>query len=256
MDGYTRGSRGEAEVSGSFLAMAPKSSPPPLPKPSTRPRRLPAAGSSIRTRCGGSVHASVARNAKPLEDDEVCYAGFMSTAGALVRNAVFSPTGLAPLTNQDCFIELGCGHGDVLLAAKESAPRCRCIGVEVDASRAKIARTNASAAATRAGPGVSPIKVICGNIDDCFEEGKNLHGGLVSRADAAPSLLADATVVFLFLSEWANLKLRPGLLRVLPIGARIVSRSFTMGEAWPVDAEVEPFSLYLVTAARKADAAL
>jgi len=49
---------------------------------------------------------------------------------------------------------------------------------------------------------------------------------------------------------------------VLPIGARIVTKTFSMGDAWPADAEAYGadekalFRLYRVTAARKADAEL
>lgn len=182
------------------------------------------------------------------------YAGYRETEPELLQNLIFGPGGLAPLSDEDFLVDLGCGQGPALLAARRAASRCRCAGVELDAEHAEIAQSMAEAEAASAGVEVEPIKVIHGSIDDCFaDEASCSHENSID--------LSQATVVYVFLGEWGNLKLRPRLLRTLQPGARIISKSFTMGEAWPEDAKVAApdgtiFRLFLVTEARKAEEAL
>ncbi len=52
--------------------------------------------------------------------------------------------------------------------------------------------------------------------------------------------VSDATVVTLYLLSSSNLKLRPRLTSQLPVGARIVSHAFSMGD-WVAD-EIDRFS--------------
>jgi len=64
--------------------------------------------------------------------------------------------------------------------------------------------------------------------------------------------MSDATVVFLFMGEAFNLVLRPLLWQQLPVGARVVSNDFSMGD-WKPDKTVRvnmpgrSYTLYLWT---------
>eukprot|EP00931_Biecheleriopsis_adriatica_P017984 TRINITY_DN12719_c0_g1_i1.p1 TRINITY_DN12719_c0_g1~~TRINITY_DN12719_c0_g1_i1.p1 ORF type:complete len:149 (+),score=9.32 TRINITY_DN12719_c0_g1_i1:400-846(+) len=109
-----------------------------------------------------------------------------------------------------------------------------------------------------------PILVYHASIDDCLKQ-PSPNRGVLGCCDGAeyqrPPSLFQATVVYMCLSEWAILKLRPAILQALSVGTRIVTRSCTMGDAWPPDAqslgeEGQTFFLYTVTADRKADPAL
>jgi len=209
--------------------------------------------------------------------NQLFYAGLKSTSAALVYGPVFGPggTGLAQLTDDDVFVELGCGLGGVLLAARAAAPQCRCVGVEIDEANVAAARkavTNVCASGD-----VRPIEVIHGSIDHCFNEPS---GDMEAKATfdrncghevvpcvpglevAQKCLLAVATVVYMYLGEWANLRLRSRLVRTLRPGTRVICRGFTMGTAWPVHSEakgtdgVTTFRLYMVTASCKDDEAL
>merc|ERR1712032_745949 len=96
--------------------------------------------------------------------------------------------------------------------------------------------------------------IVHGSIDDCFQSPPS------SFADSVG--LRRATLVFLFLGDWANLRLRPRLLQTLPVGARILCRTFSLGDGWPPVAEAfgsdgkTVFRIYEVKVARKADPAL
>eukprot|EP00928_Gymnodinium_smaydae_P046436 TRINITY_DN30934_c0_g1_i1.p1 TRINITY_DN30934_c0_g1~~TRINITY_DN30934_c0_g1_i1.p1 ORF type:complete len:405 (+),score=73.95 TRINITY_DN30934_c0_g1_i1:54-1217(+) len=231
--------------------------PPPLPSASFGKRKPPAAAgrqpgaagldaSGIRLRCGGAVHSrGVAADDAGDAERSTFYAGLVNTNPDSLHGPVFGPDGLVPLTDQDHFVDLGCGEGKALLAARAYCSRCRCTGIEIDAKHVAVARSSAERALAEAGPDAEPIRIIHGSIDD----------------DEAAEVLAEATVVYVFLCEWANLKLRPKLVRLLPVGAAIVTRTFSMGD-WQPDAETfgaegrTPYRKYLVTAARKADATL
>jgi hypothetical protein len=60
------------------------------------------------------------------------------------------------------------------------------------------------------------------------------------RGDILEANVSGATVVTLYLVSSANLKLRPILTRQLPVGARIVSHTFGMGD-WQPD-KVDKFT--------------
>lgn len=185
---------------------------------------------------------------------DVVYAPLKKTDVALAQAAIFQPEngGLLCLTDNDVFFELGCGHGEVLLAARSAAPGCRCIGVELDAEIAAEARRNVAEFEAKATG--RPIQVVQGSLDDCLRSPPG------EGDDAEMPSLAEATVVYLYVGQWANLKLRPTLLQVLRPETRIVTRSFTMGDSWSPDAVAERggeiFYLYTVTTERKADPAL
>merc|ERR1740129_1450854 len=228
--------------------------PPPgrcrVPRPST-------AAQAVKARCGGPVHALLdPPDGADKEQHELFYAGLKSTSAALVYGPVFGPggTGLAQLTDEDVFVELGCGLGGVLLAACAAAPQCRCVGVEIDEANVAAARkavTNVCAS------GDMEAKATFDR--NCGHEVVPCVPGLEV---AQKCLLAVATVVYMYLGEWANLRLRSRLVRTLRPGTRVICRGFTMGTAWPVHSEakgtdgVTTFRLYMVTASCKDDEAL
>ncbi|CAJ1379905.1 unnamed protein product [Effrenium voratum] len=198
----------------------------------------------MMVRVGGPVHRRAQDT--PEVGDAVTYAGFRETPVADILGTVFCADGggLAALAPEDVFVDLGCGHGEVLLAANAACPRCCVVGVEMDSTACHRAQ---AAVAGR------DIQVLQADADECFatplEEMTSVSG-----LDPKRPLLAQATVVYLFLGEWANLRLRPRLLSALPLGARVISRSFSMGQ-WPADAEIHSkevtYRLYKVTEAAK-----
>jgi len=240
--------------------------PPPAP-PFTQSYPTSSGALNIKVRCGGAVHEQLPEDEVAAEPGSgsgghasrpLTQAGLATTDPALCC-PIFGPHGLAPLSDKDRFVDLGCGHGHILLAARKAAPGCQCIGVESDAGNVDVARAAAAAAVGEDG-NADPIVVFQGNIDDCFPgtEGPDGAGEEAQALQEAVSL-AQATVVCVYLDEWSNLKLRPVLLRTLPVGARVLTRYSSTGDAWPSDAEAYGsdgktlFRLHHVTAARKAD---
>lgn len=68
------------------------------------------------------------------------------------------------------------------------------------------------------------------------------------------------TVVWLYMGDHFNLLIRPYLWKQLPVGARVVSHRFKMGDDWPPDKTVTvndeygtPYEVHLwtITAAHK-----
>jgi SAM-dependent methyltransferase len=115
---------------------------------------------------------------------------------------------LAGVNSSDFIIDLGCGDGRIVVAAAQKF-NARGKGVDINPRRIEQARKNAREA------GVSDrVEFVQG---DFFQ------------AD-----VRDATVVALYLSSEVNQKLRPKLLRELPLGSRIVSHVFDMGD-WRED---------------------
>lgn len=113
---------------------------------------------------------------------------------------------LAAVDATDVVMDLGCGEGDIALAAVR-AKRARAICVELDPERIAKAKANAhrqglSAAVT-------------------FVEGD------LFKVDLAP-----ASVITLFLWDTLNLRLRPKLLQLKP-GTRIVSHAHDMADWRP-----------------------
>lgn len=179
----------------------------------------------------------------------------LPTSFEMLWGPIFGPggTGLATLTDADTFVELGCGKGGVLLAAHRSAPKCRVVGIDFDPAIADSARQLIAAEVPSTDGVRPPIEVICGNIDDCFEDVQESPG-----SSGSVFKISDATLVFAFLLPWSLARIRPKLLHALPIGARILCRRFTMGKCWPPDAECrdndgDVYRLYIVTARAKED---
>jgi cyclopropane fatty-acyl-phospholipid synthase-like methyltransferase len=118
---------------------------------------------------------------------------------------------MASVTKDDVVYDLGCGDGRIVIAAARQFG-ARGVGVDIDPQRIAEAQAAADKAGVR-----DKVQFLVGDIFD-------------------PNLkIADATVVALYLLQSMNEKLRPRLQRELRKGARVVSNSFTMGEAWPAE---------------------
>jgi SAM-dependent methyltransferase len=107
---------------------------------------------------------------------------------------------LAAVTSADTVYDLGCGDGRLVIAA---AARCgaKAVGVDIDPRRIKESRANAKLA------GVSKLVR--------FEQ-----------RDAFDVDLAPATVIFLYLRDWATHLVAAHLLRHVTPGTRLVSHQF------------------------------
>ena len=114
---------------------------------------------------------------------------------------------LAEVTSDDVVYDLGCGDGRIVI---EAAQRFGARGVGIDIDPQRIAEANANA--ERAGV---------------------QHLVQFIEQDALTVDVSEATVVTLYLLSSSNMKLRPLLTRDLPVGARIVSHAFSMGDWEP-----------------------
>lgn len=119
---------------------------------------------------------------------------------------------LAGITKDDVVFEPGCGDARLTIAAVEAGAK-RGVGIDLDAERVVESRRNVTAA------GLEKRIVI--------REGDAL---------AIPDL-STATVVFLYMGDEFNHLIRPILRKHLPVGARVVSHRFTMGD-WAPDKTV------------------
>jgi protein-L-isoaspartate O-methyltransferase len=117
---------------------------------------------------------------------------------------------LADVRKQDLVYDLGSGDGRIVITAARLYG-ARGVGFELDPDLVRRARDNAR----RAG------------VDSLVE----FHVQDVLTVD-----LTSATVVTVYLSRDANLKLRPGLLSQLRPGSRVVSHTFDMGDWQPAGA--------------------
>lgn len=112
---------------------------------------------------------------------------------------------LAKITPEDIFYDLGCGDGQMVIAA---ALQCgaRGVGVDIDPDRIQAANENARAA------GVSDRVTF--RHQNIFE-----------------SDFSDGTVVYVYLLPHVNKRLRPMLWKQLKPGTRVLSLDFDM-EDW------------------------
>ena len=156
------------------------------------------------------------------------------TVGQEGKDVVWVPTpqpvvnkmlDMAKVTPKDYVIDLGSGDGrTVITAAKRGA---KAFGIEYNPDMVELSKRNAA------------------------KEGAS-DKATFAKADLFESDLSQATVITMFLLPDINLKLRPKLLDLKP-GTRIVSNSFTMGDAWPPQkSEVVGYStIYLWTISGK-----
>ena len=117
----------------------------------------------------------------------------------------------AHLKTGDVLFDLGSGDGRIPIAAAKQYG-VRAVGIDIDPKLVEEARE----AARREGV----ESLVSFRNEDMFAA--DIH---------------DATVVTLYLSDTLNVMLRPKLLRELPVGARIVSHDFRMGD-WPPEKSV------------------
>ena len=118
---------------------------------------------------------------------------------------------LAGITNADVVYEPGCGDARLLIAAMKAGAR-KGVGVDIDPDLAEVAY----AEVRKAG----------------LTEQVEIRWGNALSVD-----MSQATVVFLFMGEAFNLAMRPLLWQQLPVGARVVSNDFGMGD-WKPDRTV------------------
>jgi len=122
--------------------------------------------------------------------------------------------------------EPGCGDARVLIAAMKAGARSG-VGVDIDPDLAEVAY-----AAVKSGGLQDRVQIRWGN--------------------ALTVDMSNATVVFLFMGEAFNLIMRPLLWKQLPLGARVVSNDFAMGDWKPertvrVETPGRTYTLYLWT---------
>jgi uncharacterized protein (TIGR03000 family) len=135
---------------------------------------------------------------------------------------------LAGVTPADVTYEPGCGDARITIAAVKGGAG-RGVGVDLDPERVTESRAHVEAA----GLG-NRIEIRLG---DALEQ---------------PDL-GSMTVVFLYMGDHFNMLIRPYLWKQLPVGARVVSHRFLMGDWKPdktvtVDGEYgEPYELHLWT---------
>jgi uncharacterized protein (TIGR03000 family) len=116
---------------------------------------------------------------------------------------------LAGVTRSDVVYEPGCGDARITIAAIRSGAR-RAICIDIDPERAQESRSNVEAAGLK-----DRIDVRLGDALDVKD-------------------LPEVTVVFLYMGDHFDMLIRPVLWKQLPIGSRVVSHRFTMGD-WPPD---------------------
>jgi ubiquinone/menaquinone biosynthesis C-methylase UbiE len=119
---------------------------------------------------------------------------------------------LANVHKGDIIYDLGCGDGRIVITAVKLFGATR-VGIDIDPARIEESRQNACKA---------------GVMDRVTFRNEDLF-----VAD-----IQEATVVTLFLTRSANLKLRPKLLRELKSGTRVVSYYCDMGD-WKPDKQIE-----------------
>jgi cyclopropane fatty-acyl-phospholipid synthase-like methyltransferase len=131
---------------------------------------------------------------------------------------------LASVTKNDVVYDLGCGDGKLVIAAGKLGARA--VGIDIDPERVKEATANVKAA------GLSDrVRIIHGDIFD------------------PATKISEASVVTLYLLQTLNEKLRPRLQAELKPGTRVVSNTFSMGDAWPAEKteQVNGYNIYFWT---------
>ena len=119
---------------------------------------------------------------------------------------------LAAITPNDVVFEPGCGDARITIAAVRAGAR-RGVGIDIDEDLVAESLKNVRAAGLQ-----DRIDIRLGDALDTPD-------------------FAQATVVFLFMGDEFNRLVRPLLWRELPVGARIVSYRFGMGDWVPARVE-------------------
>ena len=130
---------------------------------------------------------------------------------------------LAAINKNDVVHEPGCGDARLVIAAVQAGAK-KGVGVDIDPDLAEVSYERVKAA------GLSDrIEIYWGNALDVD--------------------MSEATVVFLFMGDGFNREIRPKLWRQMPVGARVVSNDFAMGDWKPektvrVDTPGRTYTLY------------
>jgi SAM-dependent methyltransferase len=140
---------------------------------------------------------------RPAPRDEASLAPYVATPELIVEEMLR----LAGVGKDDVVYDLGSGDGRIVITAARLYG-ARGVGVELDTTLVGESRENARQA------GVTHL------VEFRHQD--------VTTVDLSP-----ATVVTIYLSRDANLKLRPALQNQLRAGARIVSHDFDMGDWRP-----------------------
>ena len=119
---------------------------------------------------------------------------------------------LAGITATDVTYEPGVGDARITIAAVRGGAR-RAVGIDLDPQRVEESRANVNAAG------------LADRIDIRL-------GDALEQPD-----LGSMTVVFLYMGDHFNMLIRPHLWKQLPVGARVVSHRFLMGD-WKPDRSV------------------
>ena len=160
-----------------------------------------AAGVAVQTK---RARRTTKRSQKPLSEPDVIFVPTPpETVDEMLRQA--------NLKKGDVLFDLGSGDGRIPIAAAKQYG-VRAVGIDIDPKLVAEANEN--------GKREGVDKLVTFLLGDMF------------AAD-----LRGATVVTLYLSDTLNVLLRPKLLRELPVGARIVSHDFRMGD-WPPEKTV------------------
>jgi cyclopropane fatty-acyl-phospholipid synthase-like methyltransferase len=120
---------------------------------------------------------------------------------------------LADVNSSDVVYDLGCGDGIIVTTAAQKYG-ARAVGIDIDPQRVKEATERARKM----------------GVSDKVE---------IRQGDLFEADIKDATVVTLYLLQSLNMKLMPKLKSDLKPGTRIVSQTFSMGEAWPPEKTIE-----------------
>ena len=119
---------------------------------------------------------------------------------------------LAGITASDVTYEPGVGDARITIAAVRAGAR-RAVGIDLDPQRVEESRANVNAAG------------LADKIDIRL-------GDALEQPD-----LGSMTVVFLYMGDHFNMLIRPYLWKQLPVGARVVSHRFLMGD-WKPDRSI------------------
>lgn len=141
-----------------------------------------------------AVEASVP---KAKETEDIGLVPYVPTPHKVVQAMVE----MADVKSTDVVFDLGCGDGRIVVAAAKRGARA--YGVDIDAQRVKEAN--------------ELVK------KEGVEKNATIMLGDVFKTD-----FSSATVVTMYLLPEYNRRLRPKLIRVLPVGARVVSHDFDM----------------------------
>jgi uncharacterized protein (TIGR03000 family) len=117
---------------------------------------------------------------------------------------------LAKVGKEDVVYDLGCGRGEIVIAAVKDFNAKRAVGIDIEKDQVEKAKENAKKA----------------GVEDKVEF---RQGDALKVKD-----LSEATVVTIYMSDEFNKLLMPILQKQLKPGARIVTHRFTMGD-WKPD---------------------